>query len=350
MASSSHLPHSQFPGQFPRTRLRRNRQNEWSRTLIQESALRAKDLIWPVFIREDTIDADCQKLPGVVRYTCDELIHALEEAYNLGIRAVMLFPVVSANKRDDQASEALNSKGLLCQVVAAIKSAYPDIMVITDVALDPYTSHGQDGLVKNGKILNDETLETLKNHALVQAQAGADIIAPSEMMDGRIGVLRDHLDAHDFDTIHLMSYAAKYVSCFYGPFREALKSDTCLGTADKYTYQMDPANADEALREVALDLQEGADSIIIKPGLPYLDIVRQTKDTFKCPTIAFHVSGEYAMLKAAANAGHLDYEQALMETMICFKRAGCDAIITYGALDIANALAQSTKSKIQKAG
>lgn len=337
-----------YPGSFPRTRMRRNRQNAWSRALIKETDLAPDHLIWPVFIREDSIEKDCQHLPNVIRHTPHELCEALKEAYQLGIRAIMLFPVVDASKRDETGSESLNETGLVCETIKLIKTHYPEVMVITDVALDPYTSHGQDGIVAEGQILNDQTLDALCEHALVQARAGTDIIAPSEMMDGRIGKLRDCLDHNGFHHVHLMSYAAKYTSAFYGPFRDAVKSGQFLGSADKKTYQMDPANTNEALREVALDLQEGADSIIIKPGLAYLDIIQRVKSTFQCPTIGFHVSGEYAMLRAAADAGFLKYDAALFETMLGFRRAGCNAIITYSALDMARLLVSQHNEKAQR--
>lgn len=334
---------SVFPGSFPRTRLRRNRQTNWARSLQRETSLGVENLIWPVFVRESSITKECAHMPGVSRFTKDELLEEVRTLSPFGLSALMLFPVVETQKRDESASEALNENGLLCDVVRALKTEFPSLTLITDVALDPYTSHGQDGLIAGGCILNDETLEVLKDHALVQAKAGADVIAPSEMMDGRIGVLRDHLDKHGYQDVSLMSYAAKYASSYYGPFREALQSDNCLGTADKKTYQMDPSNANEALREVALDLQEGADSVIVKPGLAYLDIVCRVKDTFKAPTIAYHVSGEYAMLKAAAKSGYIDYNAIMMETLLCFRRAGCDAIITYCAPDAARLLYEQNK-------
>ena len=336
--------HPTLKGAFPRTRMRRNRSNPWARSMQQETHLSVSNLIWPVFIREDSIEPTCHKMPDIHRYTTQELLDELDSVVQLGISAIMLFPVVDASKKDEMASEALNEEGLLCQAVREIKATYPDLTLITDVALDPYTSHGQDGLVANGEILNDQTLAVLKDHAIVQAKAGADVIAPSEMMDGPIGVLRDHLDKHGFQDVSLMSYAAKYASTLYGPFRDALESNTCLNGADKKTYQMDPANSDEALREVALDISEGADSVIIKPGVPYLDIVQRVKSTFLIPTIAFHVSAEYAMLKAASESGYIDYEETMMELLLCCRRAGADAIITYCALDAAAILKQQNPS------
>lgn len=322
-------------GQFPQTRLRRNRQGAWSRSLVRENTLAAEDLIWPVFVREESVEADFKSLPGVRRYLIPELLDEIAKVAPLGVCTVMLFPVVSQDKRDENASDAFNEEGLLCQAVRAIKKRFPAVGVITDVALDPYTSHGQDGLVIDGKIHNDETLKALERHAVVQARAGADVIAPSEMMDGRVSAIRRALDAEGFQEVSIMSYAAKYASCLYGPFRDGLGSKGCLGIADKRTYQMDPANVDEALREVALDIQEGADSVIIKPGTPYLDVVRQVKNAFKIPTISFQVSGEYAMIKLAAEAGVYDYDDAILESLLCFKRAGADGIITYAAPHVA---------------
>jgi porphobilinogen synthase len=304
-----------------------------------------EDLIWPVFVREETVSPHLKTFPGVTRFTTQELISALKKASDLGINSVMLFPVVEHHKRTPEATEAFNEDGILPQTVFAIKKELPHMGIITDVALDPYTSHGQDGLVIKGQIDNDETLKALERHALVQAKAGSDVIAPSEMMDGRIGCIRRVLDAAGYQNVSTISYAAKYASNFYGPFREALGSKDCLGLADKMTYQMDPANLNEALREVAQDIQEGTDMVIIKPGLPYLDVVRVVKDHFKIPVISFQISGEYAMLKLAGEHGFLDYEKTLFETMTCFKRAGADGIITYGALDVARLIAQHRKEK-----
>lgn len=322
-------------GQFPALRMRRTRHAPWSRDLVRQSNFSPKDLIWPVFVREKNINPVIESFPDVKRYDIDELLKALEGAISLGINVIHLFPVINPDTRDEEASQAFNDKGLLVQALQAIKKNFPSLGVITDVALDPYTSHGQDGLVVGGKIENDLTLKALEKHTLIQAQAGSDIIAPSEMMDGRVHVIRQVLEKNGFHDVAIMSYAAKYASHFYAPFRDALHSKNCLGQADKMTYQMDPANGDEALREVALDLQEGADYVMVKPGLPYLDIVTRIKQTFAVPTIAYQVSGEYAMLKAAAHAGFLDYNKALMETAIAFKRAGADGIITYGALELA---------------
>ena len=332
-------------GQFPQTRLRRNRQQGWSRKLMAENHLNPEDLIWPVFVREESVKANFKTMPGVKRYLIQELLDELSSVVPLGLKSVMLFPSVSQERRDENASEAYNDDSLLCQTVRALKEHFPEVGVITDVALDPYTSHGQDGLVINGNIDNDETLKVLERHALVQARAGADVIAPSEMMDGRIGAIRKALDAEGFQQVSIMSYAAKYASCLYGPFREALGSKHCLGIADKKTYQMDPANLNEALREVAMDIQEGADSVIIKPGMPYLDVVHHVKETFKIPTISFHVSAEYAMLKYAAEAGAFDYDEAILESLLCFKRAGADGIITYATPHVVQLLADERKQK-----
>ncbi len=332
-------------GHFPQTRLRRNRQQAWSRHLMAENTLNPEDLIWPVFVREESVEADFKTMPGVKRYLLSELLDDISKVAPLGVKSVMLFPTISRDKRDDNASDAFNEEGLLCKTVQAIKEHFPDVGVITDVALDPYTSHGQDGLIIEGEIDNDETLKALERHALVQARAGVDVIAPSEMMDGRIGAIRKALDAEGFQRVSLMSYAAKYASCLYGPFRDALGSKNCLGLADKMTYQMDPANLNEALREVAMDIQEGADSIIIKPGMPYLDVVRQVKDMFKIPTLSFQVSAEYAMLKYASQAGAFNFDDAILESLLCFKRAGADGIITYAAPHVAQLLADQRKQK-----
>jgi porphobilinogen synthase len=342
------MPLSHFPlvsGQFPQIRLRRNRTQGWSRNLMAENQLTAHDLIWPVFVREEGIAADFKTMPDIKRLSIPELLKEMGRLVPLGLQSVLLFPVIAQEKRDEAASQAFDEEGVLCQAVRALKAAYPDVGIITDVALDPYTSHGQDGLVIKGKIDNDETLKALERHALVQARAGADVIGPSEMMDGRVGVIRRALDAGGFQDVGIMSYAAKYASCLYGPFREALGSNVCLGKADKKTYQLDPANLDEALREVAMDLQEGADSIIIKPGVPYLDVVRRVKDTFKVPTVTFHVSAEYAMLYHAAQAGVFKFDDALLETLLCCKRAGADGIITYGTPRVLELLAEQRMQK-----
>jgi len=338
-------PHTSAQNAYPRTRMRRLRQQSWIRDIVAESSLRANDLIWPVFVTEGTQQqAPIASMPGVQRRSIDLTIEALKEAFDNGIKAFALFPVTPDEKKTMDGREALNPDNLICRAIRDIKNALPDMGIITDVALDPYTTHGHDGLVEDGQILNDETVEILCQQALVQAAAGADIIAPSDMMDGRIGAIRDSLDNKGFPDTMILSYAVKYASSFYGPFREAVGSGAFL-KGDKKTYQMNPANADEALREVALDIAEGADMVMVKPGLPYLDIIHRVKQTFKVPVFAYHVSGEYAMLKAAAACHCLDYEQAALEAMIAFKRAGADAILTYAAVDMAKALAENADSQ-----
>jgi len=329
-----------FSAAFPRTRLRRNRADGWMRRLMAESRLSVDDLIWPVFV----VDGENRRepvasMPGVERRSIDLLVPAVAEAARLGIPAIALFPVVPAERKSLTAEEAFDPGNLMCRAIRALKREVPDIGLLCDVALDPYTSHGHDGLVRDGRILNDETVEVLIRQSLVQAEAGCDIVAPSDMMDGRVGAIRDALDAQGHQGVRICAYAAKYASAFYGPFREALNSGAFL-KGDKRTYQMDPSNSDEALREVALDIQEGADMVMVKPGLPYLDIIRRVKETFRVPTFAYHVSGEYAMLRAAAANGWLDYDKALLETLLGFKRAGTDAILTYAALDAARLLTQ----------
>lgn len=325
-------------GQYPEKRMRRARSKEWMRDLVQENHVSVQDLIWPVFVIEgQNVREDIDSLPGVCRYSIDLLVEEVKAARDLGICAIAVFPVTREDLKCDQGAECYNPDNLICRAVSAVKDAVPNIGIITDVALDPYTSHGHDGVIKDGVILNDETVDILTKQAVVQAQAGADIIAPSDMMDGRVGAIRKALDQHHFQDVSILSYAAKYASGFYGPFRDAVASKGCLG-GDKKTYQMNPANRDEALHEVALDLSEGADMVMVKPGLPYLDIVSNVKETFKVPTFAYHVSGEYAMLSAACDHGWLDYEQSVLETMMCFKRAGADGILTYAARDLAQIL------------
>jgi porphobilinogen synthase len=332
--------HAPIAAPFPKTRLRRNRLDAWSRRLVAESRLDAADLIWPVFV----LDGEGRRepvtsMPGVERLSVDLLLPALEEAQELDIPAVALFPVTPEERKDARGSEATNPDNLACRAVRAVKTAMPELGVICDVALDPYTSHGHDGLLDaDGNVLNDETLVVLVGQALVQARAGCDVIAPSDMMDGRVGAIRLALDEAGLPHTRILSYAAKYASAFYGPFRDAVGSSAAFGKKGKETYQMDPANTDEALREVALDLAEGADMVMVKPGLPYLDVVRRVKDAFGVPTVAYQVSGEYAMIRAAAAAGWLDGERAMMEALIAFKRAGCDGILTYAAVDIARRL------------
>ncbi|MBP2298541.1 porphobilinogen synthase [Azospirillum picis] len=327
-----------LPASFPRTRLRRNRADAWTRRLVAENTLTVDDLIWPVFVIEgENRREPVASMPGVERLTIDLLCEAVTQAGSLGIPCIALFPVVGSDGKSEDAAEAYRADNLMNRAIRAVKAAAPDVGILGDVALDPYTSHGHDGILRDGYIQNDETVEVLVRQALSQAEAGADIVAPSDMMDGRIGAVRDRLDAEGHQLVRICSYAAKYASAFYGPFRDAVNSGSFL-KGDKTTYQMNPANTDEALREVACDLQEGADMVMVKPGLPYLDIIRRVKDSFAVPTFAYHVSGEYAMLRAASANGWLNYEKALMETLMGFKRAGCDAILTYGAIDAARLL------------
>ncbi|MEW6165490.1 MAG: porphobilinogen synthase [Pseudomonadota bacterium] len=327
-------------GVFPATRMRRMRRDEFSRRLMRESALTAADFIYPVFVLEGRkTEQGVSSMPGVTRMTLDRLLPVAEQALKLGIPALALFPVIDAKKKSLGAEEAWNPKGLVPTVVAKLKKEFPELGVITDVALDPYTSHGQDGLIDaDGYVMNDETIAALVKQALTHAAAGADVVAPSDMMDGRIGAIRVALDAKKRIHTRILAYSAKYASSFYGPFRDAVGSSGNLGKGNKYTYQMDPANSDEAMREVALDIQEGADMVMVKPGMPYLDIVRRVKDEFGVPTYAYQVSGEYAMLKAAAQNGWLDHDAVMMEALLCFKRAGADGILTYFALEAAELL------------
>jgi porphobilinogen synthase len=327
-------------GQFPSTRLRRLRRHDWSRRLVAESRLSVNDLIWPVFVHEgEKRRQPVASMPGVERLSIDLLVEAVGQAVLLGIPAVALFPVTEPAKKTPDAEEAVNPANLVCRAVRAVKSTHGDaIGVLCDVALDPYTSHGQDGLVRDGYVVNDETIAVLCRQAVVQAEAGCDVIAPSDMMDGRVGAIRRALDEAGFDRVSIMAYAAKYASAFYGPFRDAVGSASSLGSGDKRTYQMDPANTDEALREVALDIAEGADMVMVKPGMPYLDVVRRVKDTFAVPTFAYQVSGEYSMLCAAAQNGWLDREKTMLESLLAFKRAGADGVLTYFALDAARVL------------
>ncbi len=320
-----------------RNRPRRNRKSEWARRLVRENVLTASDLIWPLFVIEGSRRRDpISAMPGVDRLSIDEIVREAERAAALAIPAIGLFPYTDPALRDPRGSEALNAKNLVCRAVRAVKSAVPEIGIITDVALDPYTSHGHDGLLHDdGRILNDETVAVLVEQALLQAAAGADIIAPSDMMDGRVAAIREALDRAGFLDVQIMAYAAKYASAFYGPFRDALGTKLI---GDKRTYQMDPANGAEALREVALDLEEGADMVMVKPGLPYLDVIRRVKDAFDVPTFAYQVSGEYAMIQAAAQNGWLDGERAMMESLIAFKRAGADGVLTYFAPAVAERL------------
>ncbi len=327
-------------GGFPGTRMRRMRRDDFSRRLMRESVLTSDDFIYPVFVLEGEGRIEkVSSMPGVERQSLDVLLKTAERAVKLGIPALALFPVVDASLKSLGAEEAYNASGLVPRVIKALKREFPNLGVITDVALDPYTSHGQDGLIdETGYVLNDETLEVLARQALCHAEAGADVVAPSDMMDGRIARIRAELEGAGQIYTRILAYSAKYASSFYGPFRDAVGSAGNLGKGNKYTYQMDPANSDEALREVALDLEEGADMVMVKPGMPYLDIVRRVKDEFKVPTYAYQVSGEYAMLKAAAQNGWLDEKACVLESLLAFKRAGADGILTYFALDAAEYL------------
>ncbi len=324
-------------GSFPSTRLRRMRKDEFSRRMKREVVVTTNDLIYPLFVLDRaTGDEPIASMPGVSRLSFDSLYRTAEEALRLGIPALALFPVIDAKLKTLEAEEAFNRKGLVPRVVQELKKRFPNLGLITDIALDPYTSHGQDGLIDaNGYVLNDETVEVLCQQAVCHAEAGADVVAPSDMMDGRIGAIRQRLDGARLIHTRILAYAAKYASSFYGPFRDAVGSKGALGKGDKRTYQMDPGNTDEALHEIALDLSEGADMIMVKPGMPYLDIVRQAKQTFKAPTFCYQVSGEYAMLKAASQNGWLDERACVMEAMTCMKRAGADGVLTYYAMDIA---------------
>ena len=325
-------------GQFPQKRMRRLRHDEFSRRLMRENYLLPDDLIYPVFVlngknREEKIPS----MPEITRLSTDKLMYQAENCLELGIPALAIFPVIDPKQKSPTATEALNPKGLVPQVVKKLKKSFPELGVITDVALDPYTSHGQDGLIDaNGYVMNDETVEVLAKQSLVHAEAGADIVAPSDMMDGRIAMIRNKLDSKKFIHTRILAYSAKYASNFYGPFRDAVGSAINLGKSSKETYQMDPANSDEAIWEAGIDLEEGADIIMIKPGMPYLDIVRQVKDQFKAPTFVYQVSGEYAMLKSAVLNGWLDEKTCVLESLLAMKRAGADGILTYYALHAAN--------------
>ena len=325
--------------QYPQTRMRRNRQTDWSRRLVREHRLSVDDLIWPCFVIEGTKQYEpIPSMPGVQRKSIDLLVEAAKEAADLGIPAMAVFPVIDPELKDEDGSLAADPDNLICRAVQALKTAVPEVGVICDVALDPFTSHGQDGIVRKGEILNEATIEALCAQSTVQAQAGCDVIAPSDMMDGRVGAIRSHLDAQGLAEVQILSYAAKYASAFYGPFRDAVGSKSALGAADKRTYQQDPANGDEALREVGLDVDEGADMVMVKPGMPYLDVIWRVKERYQMPTFAYQVSGEYSMLMGAAKRGWLDGDAVMMESMLSFKRAGADAVLTYAALELARRL------------
>ena len=331
------------PTQFPHTRLRRLRRDDFTRRLVRENALSANDLIYPVFVLDGEKKREAvASMPGVERLSLDLLLPVAEKCVKLGIPVMALFPVIDSSLKTPDGREATNAKGLVPRVVKSLKQHFPDLGVMTDVALDPFTSHGQDGLLDDtGYIMNDPTVEVLVQQALTQADAGVDIVAPSDMMDGRIGAIRQALEAHGHIHTRIMAYSAKYASSFYGPFRDAVGSAGNLGKSDKKVYQMDAGNSDEALREVAMDIAEGADMVMVKPGMPYLDIVRRVKDEFSMPTFVYQVSGEYAMLKAAAQNGWLDHDGVMMESLLAFKRAGADGILTYFAIDAAEKLRQS---------
>ena len=329
---------------YPLTRLRRMRHDDFSRRLMREHVLTVNDLIYPVFVLDGENRSEAvASMPGVIRVSLDNLLPVAARCVDLGIPALAIFPVIDSALKSLDAAEAYNADGLVPRTVRALKQAFPQLGVITDIALDPYTSHGQDGLIDaSGYVLNDETVAVLVRQAQTHAAAGADIVAPSDMMDGRIGAIRRGLDERKFIHTRILAYSAKYASSFYGPFRDAVGSAGNLGVSSKETYQMDPPNSDEALREVAMDLQEGADMVMVKPGMPYLDIVRRVKDTFGAPTYVYQVSGEYAMLKAAAQNGWLDEKKCVLESLVAFKRAGADGILTYFALDAAEWLRQGS--------
>ncbi|GAA5506274.1 delta-aminolevulinic acid dehydratase [Novipirellula caenicola] len=326
-------------GNFPATRLRRVRRHDWSRRLVAENQLSVDDLIWPIFVFDGEGRQPIESLPGVDRLGHDQIAEAVQTACRLGIPAIAIFPATPSELKTPDAAEAINPDNLVCRTVRKIKQEAGDALgVICDVALDPYSSHGQDGLVRDSYVINDETVEVLCQQALVQAEAGCDVIAPSDMMDGRIGAIRGTLETAGMTNVQIMSYAAKYASSFYGPFRDAVGSSGNLGKASKSTYQQSPGQSDEALHEVALDLAEGADTVMVKPGMPYLDIVYRVKSTFGVPTFAYQVSGEYAMLSAAANHGWLDRDKVILESLLAFKRAGADGVLTYFAVEAARLL------------
>ena len=326
-------------GEYPATRMRRNRMKDFSRRLIAENRLSCDDLIWPLFVVEGAnIIQEVASMPGVSRYSIDHLVTQASVAVELGIPAIAIFPSIDATLKDNDGSLARDSGNLVCRAVTAVKEAHPDLGIVCDVALDPFTDHGHDGILRDGLIVNDETIAVLCEQAVHQAQAGCDIIAPSDMMDGRVGAIRKALDASGHENVQIMAYASKYASGFYGPFRDAVNAGTKLGGDGKVTYQMDPANSDEAMHEIALDLAEGADLVIVKPGMPYLDILTRAKRKFGVPCVAYQVSGEYSMLCAAGQNGWLDGDRVMMEGLLCFKRAGADAILTYFAPRVARML------------
>ena len=332
------IPEHRSPA-FPTTRLRRNRKHDWSRRLVRENHLSTDDLIWPIFIQPGSgLSTPITSMPGVNRVSVDLLVEEAQRAEALGIPAIAIFPATPAELKTPDGREASNPNNLTCVAVRALKQHTSDIGIICDVALDPYTTHGQDGVLIDNEVVNDLSLEALCSQALNQARAGCDVIAPSDMMDGRVGAIRNALDEEGFQSVQILAYSAKYASAFYGPFRDAVGSKGSLGKGDKRTYQMDPANGDEALTETLLDIAEGADMVMVKPGMPYLDILWRVKETVQRPTFVYQVSGEYAMLKAAAQNGWLDWDKVIMESLLAFKRAGADGILTYAALEIASKL------------
>ena len=330
-------------GNYPQRRMRRNRHDDFSRRMTRENRLSADDLILPVFVMEGKARTESiDSLPGVSRYTVDKLMPVAEQCLTLGIPAIAIFPAIEHSIKTADGREAVNPKGLVPRTVIALKKRFPELGIITDVALDPYTTHGHDGVIdKSGYVLNDKTIAILRRQAVVNAAAGVDIVAPSDMMDGRVAGIRDALDEKGFVNTRILAYAAKFASCFYGPFRDAVGSSSQLGRGNKYDYQMDPANSDEALWEVGLDLAEGADMVMVKPGMPYLDIIRRIKDEFKVPTYAYQVSGEYAMLMAAIKNGWLDEQKSIMETLISFKRAGANGVLSYFSITVATWLRET---------
>ena len=334
------FPFPQKLGQFPTTRMRRNRQTDWSRRLIGENTLTVNDLIWPIFVQEgeNQVTSAVEAMPGVSRLSIKHLEQAARQAADHGIPAIAIFPVIDQRYKDGKGTEALNPDNLICRAIRAVSEQNLNLGIICDVALDPFTSHGQDGIVRNGYVVNDESVEVLTQQALVQSAAGCTTVAPSDMMDGRVGAIRKVLDQENYTHIQILSYAAKYASAFYGPFREAIGSAQTLDTGDKKTYQMDPLNTNESLREVALDITEGADMVMVKPGLPYLDIIYRVKQRFEMPTYAYQVSGEYSMIQAATASGWIDADSAVVESLKCFKRAGADGVLTYFAPKVAELL------------
>ena len=322
---------SRVHGQYPRTRMRRNRRNDWNRRLVSENILSVNDLIWPIFVHDHEEALAVPSMPDIHRLSIKGAVDAAKQASDLGIPVMAVFPAIEPELKNPEGSEAINPNNIVCRSVRAIADAVPNIGIMCDAALDPFTSHGHDGLIRDDYVVNDETVEVLCQQALIQAQAGSNIISPSDMMDGRVGAIRDCLDANGLDDVRILAYSAKYASAFFSPFRDAVGSGTYLGKADKKTYQMDPGNINEALREIALDIAEGADMVMVKPGMPYLDIISKIKDEFGMPTVAYQVSGEYSMLVAAAERGWLDGERVMMESLLSFKRAGADGIVTYFA-------------------